>query len=136
MKRLLLNLVVIFSIINAGSSISCYNCEGLESVCNKNALILHHDRYLRVCGGNTDRCMRVWQKTDDYEPYVQNICSNERLCDKLEKACKQLEKEGYECAVACCHGEACHLASLDVFFSPYLFIVCIVVGVIQTLQFT
>ncbi|XP_078349878.1 uncharacterized protein LOC144634714 isoform X2 [Oculina patagonica] len=105
MKRLLLNLVVIFSIINAGSSISCYNCEGLESVCNKNALILHHDRYLRVCGGNTDRCMRVWQKTDDYEPYVQNICSNERLCDKLEKACKQLEKEGYECAVACCHGE-------------------------------
>ncbi|XP_078350588.1 uncharacterized protein LOC144635354 [Oculina patagonica] len=135
MKHLLLNLAVTFSIINTGNSISCYQCDGHQRVCNKNALKLNHGS-LRVCGGNTDRCMRVWQKTDDYDPIVHNGCSNERLCDKLEKACDKLKKEGYECAVACCHESACNLASLGVFFSPYLFIVCIVVGVIQTITFT
>lgn len=120
-----------------GNCISCYNCLSHESVCNKNTLSLNQRKYLRVCQGDTDRCMRVWQKSDNYYPIVQNGCSNERLCDKLEKACDKMKEEGIEkCAVACCHEDACNLANLGVCFSPYLFIVCIVVGVIQTLNFT
>ena len=119
-----------------GRSIRCYNCEGRESACDKALLLLNQGKALRVCQGETDRCMRVWRKVNKYEAIVQNSCSNERLCDKLEKACERLNKEGYKCAVACCHDDACNVAEPGKYFSPYLLIVCITIGVIRSLNFT
>ena len=91
---------------------------------------------MHVCQGETDRCMRVWQVVDKYESIVQMTCSNERLCDKLEKACKKLKDEGYKCAVGCCHDDACNVADPRKYLSVYLFIVCIVFGVIQSINYT
>ena len=68
---------------------------------------------------------------------MQNMCANERLCDKMEKLCDKLEKkEGYECAVSCCHDDACNSADSGVNFSLLLVILCIAVGVIEVLNFT
>lgn len=115
-----------------GSSIKCYSCHGLaEDSCSKSTLRLNHDKYIRACKGGLDRCMRVWQKINDLPAFVQNLCTNERLCDKTEKACDKLKDEGYKCAVSCCHDNACNSADFGVWFNPYMVIMCIAVCLIQ-----
>lgn len=93
-------------------------------------------RYLKDCQGDRDRCMRIWQITDDDTRLVQNLCANERLCDKMEKLCDKLKKsKDYKCAVSCCHDDACNSADTGMNFSLYLVILCIAVGVIEALNF-
>ena len=79
--------------------------------------------------------MRIWQITSDDTTLVQNLCANERLCDKMEKLCANLKKkEDYKCSVSCCHDDACNSADAGVNFSLHLVILCIAVGVIEALN--
>lgn len=141
MKQLLLNLVVILLIIQSARGhsghISCYKCEGLEKHCTKATLAANPYRYLHDCGEGRDRCTRIWQITSDHTALVQNLCANERLCDKMEKLCANLKKkEDYKCSVSCCHDDACNSADTGVNFSLHLVILCIAFGVIEALNFT
>ena len=83
--------------------------------------------------------MRIWQKINDHTKLVQSVCADERLCDEMEKVCDEEKialKDSYDCIVSCCHDDACNSADTGGNFSLYLVILCITVGVTETLYFT
>lgn len=104
-------------------SLKCYICKGGGDTCSKDNLEKNKAKYAKTCTGDTNQCVRLWEKKDD-KTTIANSCANDAGCTLVKDLCDEAD---HKCAVGCCKSDLCN-ASSPVLFSVFLMTVCFALG--------